>query len=95
MHTTLLQQEMPIRREREDLLPVFMLGCHRDIDLSVACLASIASRFKHGFCVTVLSDGSLTAEDSARLQASLPSLTILTKEDIGPHVIPEIGRAHV
>jgi hypothetical protein len=55
------------------------LLCHRDVDLAVDCLGSLLACCADPIALAIHEDGSLTAEDRARLAVELPGARIVDR----------------
>ena len=55
------------------------LLCHRDVDLALHCLGSLATCCVDPIALAIHEDGSLTADDRARIAAELPGARIVDR----------------
>jgi hypothetical protein len=73
-------------------LVVRSLICHRDVEMAVACLGSLLRLSADAVRLALHDDGSLTIEDTERLQNELAGATIILRAQADDVVNPLLSR---
>ncbi|WP_165223581.1 hypothetical protein [Aquisphaera insulae] len=75
--------------------PFFTLTYHRDVKWATGCLRAARTYLRDAFEFFLMEDGTLTADDKARLREELEGVRFLEREELDDRVSPALrGKPH-